>query len=426
MNNKLSRQMWVLAGITITLVALAVLAGTATAQEPGGKSELSPAGGWEPNSMAYQGYLEDGGQPANGVYDFRVDIWDQETAGSQLGSTAVYDTPGETVEDGIFTLYFNPGSVNEIFTGGERWIQIKVRPHGTGAYTTLPRQPIANVPYAWGLRPQAMISSNTVVGSAVLNLENNTPTEFPKSNPTALYARSLAGTAVQGEGGSIGVFGHASVVDGIGVAGTQTGYSPSDIGTIYKPGGLFGGRNGVIGVTKHSNGAGVRGLDKSTIGGWAGYFVSDHGNGVYISASAEHIGLTVAGGSKNAVVATDEGSKLLYTEESTEVWFTDYGFGQLENGIAVIAIDPLFAQTVDMEEAYHVFVQVYGDAEVYVAERTPTGFEVHLRDGNPDVEFSYRIVAKRLGYADDRLEPAPWADDDLNLYPEKDVSGGLQ
>jgi hypothetical protein len=35
------------------------------------------------------------------------------------------------------------------------------------------------------------------------------------------------------------------------------------------------------------------------------------------------------------------------------------------------------------------------------------------------VEFSYRLMAKRLGYEEQRLARAPWADDDPNLYPEK-------
>jgi hypothetical protein len=228
---------------------------------------------------------------------------------------------------------------------------------------------------------------------------------------------------VYGESGSIGVYGYASVVDSIGVAGIQSGYSITDIGIAYKPGGLFGGRNGVIGVTKYSDGVGATGFDKSTSGGWAGSFVSDNGNGVYIKAPVGNTALIVDQGTKNAVVDTDEGSRLLYTEESTEVWFTDYGFDQLDDGVAVIAIDDLFAQTVDMEEPYHVFVQVYGDADVYVAERSPAGFEVRLREGDPDVEFSYRIVAKRLGYAEDRLEPAPWADDDPTPHPDQAPGG---
>jgi hypothetical protein len=131
------------------------------------------------------------------------------------------------------------------------------------------------------------------------------------------------------------------------------------------------------------------------------------------------VGLSVAGGSKNAVVRTADGSRLLYSEESSEVWFSDYGFGQLEDGVAVVPIDPVFAQTVNLAEPYHVFVQVYGVAEVYVTNRTPTQFEVQLLAGDAAAEFSYRLVAKRLGYEDARLERAPWADNDPNLYPEK-------
>jgi hypothetical protein len=121
-------------------------------------------------------------------------------------------------------------------------------------------------------------------------------------------------------------------------------------------------------------------------------------------------GLQVVGGSKNAVVHTPAGAKALYTEESTEVWFTDYGFGKLSNGKGRILFDPSFAQTINPDESYHVFVQPYGRAELYVAERTPLGFTVALKDGDPNAEFSYRIVAKRLGFEGKRLEAAPWAD----------------
>jgi hypothetical protein len=140
---------------------------------------------------------------------------------------------------------------------------------------------------------------------------------------------------------------------------------------------------------------------------------------VYISAPAGNVGLTVAQGTKNAVVATSDGSRLLYAEEATEVWFSDYGFGQLIDGVAVISINPTFAQTVNLSEPYHVFLEEFGDADVYIADRTPEKFVVRVGRGDPDVQFGYRIVAKRLGYEGARLEPAPWADEDPNLYPEK-------
>jgi len=166
--------------------------------------------------------------------------------------------------------------------------------------------------------------------------------------------------------------------------------------------------------------AGVDYAVYSSAGGadWAGAFFSSD-DGVQISTPAGRTGLTVLSGTKNAAVRTDDGSRLLYCEESTEVWFSDHGFGRLKNGQTMVDIDPLFAQTVSLDVPYHVFVQVYGDAEVYVTERTADHFEVHLRDGDPNVEFSYRIMAKRAGYEETRLERAPWADNDPNLYPEK-------
>lgn len=145
--------------------------------------------------------------------------------------------------------------------------------------------------------------------------------------------------------------------------------------------------------------------------GYAGAFVATtaSGRGVYIETKGG-AGLQVVGGSKNAVVRTPSGAKALYTEESTEVWFTDYGFGKLVNGRGRILFDPSFAQTINPDESYHVFVQPYGRAELYVAERTPLGFTVALKDGDPNAEFSYRIVAKRLGFEGKRLEAAPWVD----------------
>jgi hypothetical protein len=146
-------------------------------------------------------------------------------------------------------------------------------------------------------------------------------------------------------------------------------------------------------------------------GGFAGAFVTTTatGKGVLIETKGG-AGLQVVGGSKNAVVRTPSGAKALYTEESTEVWFTDYGFDKLVNGRGRILFDPSFAQTINADESYHVFVQPYGRAELYVAERTPLGFTVALKDGDPNAEFSYRIVAKRLGFEGKRLEAAPWVD----------------
>lgn len=207
--------------------------------------------------------------------------------------------------------------------------------------------------------------------------------------------------------------------NGSGVGGSFwisniTNSSPAFLGYTYGTGpvGKFYAEN----PSNHSNA-----LEVTTNGsGWAGYFTATDpsGKGLYVSTAGGQ-GLQVVGGGKSAVVATTNGARLLYTEESSQVWFTDYGFGRLQNGRAVVAIDPMFAETINLDEPYHVFVQSYGAAELYVTNRTRNGFEVRTRDGDASVEFSYRLVAKRLGFEDQRLEHAAWADDDPNLYPSK-------
>lgn len=218
------------------------------------------------------------------------------------------------------------------------------------------------------------------------------------------------------------------------VAGFQSGYGVSDLGDFWQPAGAFAGHNGVIGVTKQDGGYGVAGWSNVASGsqfttavfgrnestdGWAGRFVSV-GNGVSITAAAGKTGLTVSGGTKNAVVRVGDEARLMYSEESTGVWFTNYGFGRLEAGAAAIEFDPAFAETVDLSEPYHVFVEPYGPAQLYVARRTAGGFEVRALEGDPDVEFSYRIVARRRGYAQERMRRVPWAENDPVLFSERD------
>jgi hypothetical protein len=303
-----------------------------------------------------------------------------------------------------------------------------------------------------GVRGDANGSGIGVMATSATSHGTWSYAEGATGNVYGIHARSASssgwgvyGYASSATGNTVGVYGFTESSDGIGVVGLQAG-GYDDLGAYYAPGGYFGSRNGLLGATDYSNGGGVIGIKHESGGaavaghhyadsgdtrgvegyttspdGWAGYFFTAAGNGVYISAPPGKIGLNVASGTKNAVVATDDGSRLLYAEEATEVWFSDHGFGQLQDGVAAIAIDPVYAQTVNLSEPYHVFVQVYGGASVYVSSRTPTGFEVHLWEGDPNVEFSYEIKARRLGYESVRLERAPWADSDPNLYPETGV-----
>lgn len=98
-------------------------------------------------AFTYQGELLDGGAPAEGSYDFQFRLWDaaETENGSQIGSTEMRNDVA--VEAGRFTVSLDFG---DVFDGEERYLQIAVRPSGSGAaYTELePLQPLSATPYA--------------------------------------------------------------------------------------------------------------------------------------------------------------------------------------------------------------------------------------------------------------------------------------
>jgi hypothetical protein len=118
-------------------------------------------------------------------------------------------------------------------------------------------------------------------------------------------------------------------------------------------------------------------------------------------------GRFTATGTKNAVVPLQDGQHVLLTaEESTEVWFSDYGSVQLVNGLAVVQIDREFLQTVNTSKDYHVFLTARGNpiGSVYIDNETASSFEIRETTGTANIKVSYRIVAKRKDFADERMK----------------------
>ena len=93
--------------------------------------------------FTYQGELLENNQPANGNYDMLVNFYETQTAGTSLGGNL---SSGTNVINGIFSIELDIGSTP--FIGDEIWIQLSIKPAGTGSYTDLPRQKITNTPYA--------------------------------------------------------------------------------------------------------------------------------------------------------------------------------------------------------------------------------------------------------------------------------------
>lgn len=107
-------------------------------------------------------------------------------------------------------------------------------------------------------------------------------------------------------------------------------------------------------------------------------------------------------GSKNASVTTSIGQVNISAYETAEYYFGDIGRGRTLNGECVINIDPLFAETVNTDIQYEVFLTPYGPGQIFVDpdDMHPDSFTVK----GDDIPFAYEIKAKRKGYEDVRLE----------------------
>jgi hypothetical protein len=372
-------------------------------------------------SFTYQGQLEYNGTPVSGDYDFQFILYDSLVGGSQVGPIITATVP---VKQGLFTVDLDFGAV---FRGIALYLDIGVKTSGGGTYTPLvPRQALTAVPYAQGL--VFPFNASPFTGNDALSINNTGgggAADFRSSSTFAtLFAQNSAnGNAFRADTGPSST-GDAIVGLNYGTEGYAGQFElVNDTNFRAAVYARTTGNGSAADLEVNNTASSANALYARVMGtGWAGYFIGSGSSskGVYITAPSGQAGLNVASGTKNAVVATENGARMLYSEESTQVWLSDYGFGHLHEGQALVLIDPLFAETFNLDEPYHVFVQVYGDAELCVIERTPTSFIVRTREGgDPNVEFSYRLVALRRGYEDERLERAPWADDDPNLYPEK-------
>jgi len=233
---------------------------------------------------------------------------------------------------------------------------------------------------------------------------------------------SAGGIGVYGSGGT-GVEGLATT--GYGVYGVLS--APSALGsdnvmagvwgdTSVAPGGSFGpAAAGVLGTADQGAGGaflntGLGDLEPALVGFNLGSNLTGPVFQTFGAAGACSIyanGSLACDGSKSAVVPVDGGTRrvALYAVEAPENWFEDIGSGLLSNGSARIDLDPTFAQTVNTGVGYHVFLTPNGDCKgLYVSRKSAASFEVHeFGGGTSNIEFDYRIVAKRSGYENIRL-----------------------
>ena len=146
-------------------------------------------------AFTYQGRLMDGGNPANGTYDFKFVLYDSSTNGSQQGP--ILTNAAAAVSNGLFTVTLDFGNQ---FPGAARWLEISVGTNDAGSSITLnPRQPITAMPYA-------ISAANVLAGgipsgiytNAVIFSNGNNQFAGNGANVTNIHVTSIAGGVPSG------------------------------------------------------------------------------------------------------------------------------------------------------------------------------------------------------------------------------------
>ncbi|MCK4597671.1 hypothetical protein KAU04_06505, partial [bacterium] len=207
--------------------------------------------------------------------------------------------------------------------------------------------------------------------------------------------------------------------DAVGVYGVCTPADHWGYG-VYGEGGYMG-LKGYLSQTGLSfcNYYGVRGSAGLSSGLGTAFGVYGSGSG-----GASHYGVYYSGGlggtgTKSAIVRTEEGPKAVYCQESPENWFEDFGSGQIHGDRAEIRLAHDFRQTVTVTEMHPMKVFITPNARLgeWWVKKGTTGFTLMAPEAPDGAKFDYRVVAKRRGYEDLRLQPAPAAYADHFLYP---------
>jgi hypothetical protein len=261
--------------------------------------------------------------------------------------------------------------------------------------------------------------------------------------PAGVWGDSSSGYGVTGSSdsstGVYGISGSNVAVEGFGGYNTNDSSAVGVLGVVA--GGSASGQGfsnvGVWGDTSQSSGFAVVGTADNGNALWGKNNTANHealyvendasyssgspvpaaarfagpGAGTYCTiqrnTSNNGTGDLICTGTKSAAVPIS-GQRMvrMYAVEAADNWFEDAGSGQLSSGSTHVSLESTFGETVNAGLEYHVFLTPKGDCEgLYVSNETNEGFDVHeLRGGHSSIAFDYRIMARRRGFENVRME----------------------
>jgi hypothetical protein len=146
------------------------------------------------SAFTYQGQLNVGGVPANGLYDFNFRLLNDPTNG--VAAPVIPINLAVPVTNGIFTTGLDFGAEN--FDGANLWLEINVRTNGGGAFTTLsPRQLLTSTPYA----VRALSASNLLGTLPASQLSGAIPNASLPTSPS--FSGTVGANSFSGDGASV-------------------------------------------------------------------------------------------------------------------------------------------------------------------------------------------------------------------------------
>jgi hypothetical protein len=391
-----------------------------------------------------------GSVTGSGTTDF-IPLW---SSASNLGNSVLFQSgTGSTAKVGINTT--TPASTLDVKGTGIIRGALSLPATGTATSSNGDNsQPLnmvasafnssssaaANQVFRWQAEPAG---NDTASPSGTLNLLFGEGSSAPSETGlkianngliTFATAQTLPGADVSGQlgatGNITGISTNGAIAGGSGIfastlsaGGNITGDNITAEGTISAAaasiiGNILAGSIGTAGSASFGNISGFQTYleNSSTTQTLTLQNFDAPANNVFVEAQFNNAGKAIvwtdalgdfnALGTKSAVVPAKDGSmEKLFAVESPQVWFDDYGSGQLTAGAAGILLEAGFAQTVNSSVGYHVFLTPKGDCKgLFVTNETATGFEVkELGGGASSVAFDYRIVALRKGYENVRL-----------------------